>query len=109
MTDFIEWDGTEECLYNLLLWWGTREPFVHSPGCKQEPNVMHCCEGVPWSRHYAIQASTSGPDTGKPPLIDIEFVTPEDTLVPDTAAGTPVEIGDRIHYDGDYEFRLEKK
>ena len=39
------WDGTETGLYDLLIWWGTVEPFEHNPGCDPEmrDRTLDCC------------------------------------------------------------------
>jgi hypothetical protein len=48
---YIEWDGTEACLENLLIWWGTLWPFEHSDDCdaNSRETTLHCCGGQPRS------------------------------------------------------------
>lgn len=102
MTDYIEWDGTETRLYELLMWWGTRIPWEHSPECDQDEKVLDCCFGVhQYQSHYGIEASTF--ETGYlGPIGPLTFVHPDGTK-------ESVENGDRIYYRDYGKFELVKK
>jgi hypothetical protein len=104
MSDYIEWDGTDKCLEQLLIWWGTREPIEHDGDCPGDDGgrTIHCCQTKPWPENYGLQSSTYGPARAYPEVVPLWFTTPDNER-------TRVEIGDRIHYEGNYKFRLEKR
>jgi len=98
--DYVEWTGSEQCLMNLLIWWGTRQPFVHTETCRgKDTNMLHCCEGkpIPNNKAYRIISDTAV----YPDLIKFNFVTPDGTE-------TAVDVGDRIYYLGEGDFELVK-
>lgn len=100
MSDYIEWDGTEKSLNDLLIWWGSRIPWKHSPECTI-PGQLHCCDGI---SEFESKASISGRGCAfhNPLCIDIEF---SDGKSP----AEDVEPGDRIYYRGHGVFELVKK
>lgn len=95
MSDYIEWDGTEECLEVLMVWWGTRIGWEHSPDCDGES--LCCCEGVTeYISPNTLRCST-------PPWEPLNLMFGD--VNGDEAA---VEIGDKICYRGEGLFELVK-
>lgn len=103
MTDFIEWDGSEGRLEQLLIWWGTQIPWEHSPNCDGGRGSMHCCEGIyEFDSPCSIEGSSCATAHADQRVCMQIFFS-------DGHEKREVEIGDRIYYDGAGMFRLEKK
>lgn len=99
--DYCEWDGTEQGLERLLIWWGTRIPWEHSPNCTESNVTMHCCAGVyDYESEAGIEGSSHGFRLDEP--IALYFRGSRD------AEPVDVEIGDKIVYEGEGKFRLEQ-
>lgn len=100
MSDYFEYtDRSERTLENLLIWWGTREPFEHADDC-EDPEQLHCCGGKNTKQYagYGISAYTCS--VGHPwgaCVSDLTFVTPQ-------GEKTLINMGDRIYYHGNYVF-----
>lgn len=64
--DSFTYTGTEDNLYDLLVWWGTREPFIHSDNCDGES--LHCCQGENnfWTPTAVLEASARPTKHGDP-------------------------------------------
>jgi len=96
------WDGTESGLENLLIWWGTVEPFVHSENCEGQEITLHCCEGEPshiGNASIGMEARSTRHDEALP--IYFEFLAGK-------RAGTRYDMhpGDTIFYeDGKFSFK----
>lgn len=101
MNDFIEWDGTENTLYELLIWWGSKAEFEHTNDCNGGCGA--CCKGADdWfiKSPYTIHSMTSGEVTFHGEiLIGIGY----------NGVIEPINLGDRIYYLGDGDFLLIKK
>jgi hypothetical protein len=100
MNDYIVYDGTEQNLENILIWWATREPWEHSDDCKG--GAMHCCQGKnrPDARQ-AISSTSHIPFHEERGLVPIEFHDYE------TGVTKVLAPGDKIVYFGNYEFAVE--
>ena len=88
-------DRAEQTLENMLIWWSTREPWVHADNCSGE--FFHCCEGKFPEKLYRYGLEGSTPPWNE---IRVQFI--------DNVQGikTLMKPGDEIHYLGDYEYKL---
>ncbi len=98
-SDYVEYNGTEKDLEDLLMWWGTRVPWEHSDDC-DEPKSFHCCEGVfKYPSLNSLQASDNLVYYSEPRPIPLTFGDWQGNLF-------EVEFGDRIYYRGEGIFEL---
>lgn len=100
--DSFTWDGTEDGLYNLIIWWGTRVPVEHKDECDHK--TLHGCVGEPVLTSNAILES-SPRKVEKNGEIPVLF-----RFIKGKRAGKGYEMypGDTLFYEGDGKFAYKE-
>lgn len=94
--DYVEWTGTEEGIFHIVMWWNSKIYWDHSPDCERES--LHCCEGV--SEYVSLNTLQSTTTSGVwPSSVVLTFGDWQGNL-------EPMEVGDRIYYIGEGIFEL---
>ncbi len=119
--DYITWDGSEQCLERLFIWWGT---LYQTPKEDIVPGAI-VCDFTPVTSdtgyYYSLESTTHAKayPPGKEPPIPIKFnktlapvhgkeYTAEDIHNWDQI-GEEVEIGDQFRYVGSGDIELWRR
>lgn len=100
MRETFTWDGTEEKLYELLMWMMEKFPYQHSEDCVDSEVTLHCCSGLPTRANAQVGMEARTVRHGGPLPIYFEFTKGK-------RAGLKYQMspGDQIFFeDGKFSF-----